>query len=568
MLYSILHKLNKSLLIACMILFSHVSVSAGVTDLKLSTAQIFDVQWNISGGKLNASGFNYIYSSVNYSTQTTSAARWTAAQTADASANGRYIGFFNSTTNPGTYGMAVFNSDGSTYKLINNTGSFRTLADGAIFYNGNGMWGTLITTKQGYSLGASAQFTLTQEYPTNTQLQAYTPPSSTPLAAGQTAAPAGPPPPAPTAIYMNNATVKITRAIPTTSNSPPGEGPNNAFDNNSSTKYLNFDKKNAGVTVQLNTGRVVTGFTITTANDFSGRDPTSYKLYGSNDGVTWTLVKQDALTLSNNRFATSAVIDVGNTTAYAYYFMLFPTTKAGDGCGLDCDSMQIAELTYYYDANSTTTSTASSNTIVDPVAAASTPVYSSGITASQQTRKTTNLNENPLGHNAQVTIVGDDNIVNIQQIGGRHFVSVDVQGNVNNIDILQTSTVNARHYMEAKVIGGNNDLILQQRDTSKTQFVEVLGNNNSVTTNQKGIGSHYLDVRVTGNDHTAGIIQDGAGNHRATVHLSGTQPWNFNLNQNGNTSQTYSLPHTMSDGSGVNGTCSAIGGCNLTINQQ
>jgi len=165
---------------------------AAITDLKLSTAQIFDVQWYISAGKLNASGFNYIYSSINYATQTASAARWTAAQTADAGSNGRYIGFFASTTNPGTYGMAVFNSDGTKYKIINNTGSFRALADGAIFYNGNGMWGTLITTAAGYSLGSSGQFTVTQDYPTNTQLQAYVPPSSTPLAAGQTAAPAAP----------------------------------------------------------------------------------------------------------------------------------------------------------------------------------------------------------------------------------------------------------------------------------------------------------------------------------------------------------------------------------------
>ena len=92
---------------------------AAITDLKLSTAQIFDVQWYISGGKLYASSFNYIYASVNYSTQTTSASRWTAAQTSDANSNGRYIGFFNSTTNPGTYGMAVFNSDGTKYKIIN-----------------------------------------------------------------------------------------------------------------------------------------------------------------------------------------------------------------------------------------------------------------------------------------------------------------------------------------------------------------------------------------------------------------------------------------------------------------
>jgi hypothetical protein len=395
MLYSILSRLSKPLLVACMFLFSHLSVSAGVTDLRLSTAQIFDVQWNISGGKLNTSGFNYIYSSINYDTQTTSAARWTAAQTTDAGSNGRYISFFHSTTHPGTYGMAVYNSDGSMYKLINNTGSFRTLADGAIFYNGNGMWGTLITTKQGFNYGASASFTITQEYPTNAQLEAYVPDSTTPLAAGETASSSPPPPP------------------------PP------------------------------------------------------------------------------------------------------PT-----------------------------------------------PVYSSGITTQQQTRKTNNLNLNPLGHNTQVNILGDDNIVNIQQIGGRHFVAVDVQGNVNDIEILQTSTVGARHYMEARVVGSNNDLILHQRDSSKTQFVEVMGTHNSVTAYQRGTGNHYLDVRVTGDNHTAGIVQDGSGSHKATVHLDGSQPWNFNLNQNSSTGQTYSLPHGMSDGSTVSGTCSAIGGCNLTVNQQ
>ena len=176
------------------LLFVCSNVFAGITDLKLSTAQIFDVQWYISGGTLNASGFNYIYASIDYSTQTASAARWTAAQTADANSNGRYIGFFNSTTNPGTYGMAVFNSDGTRYKTINNTGSFAALANGAIFYNGNGMWGTLITTGQGYTNGQSGSWAVTQENPNNSQLQAYTPPSSAPLAAGQTA-----PPPAPAA---------------------------------------------------------------------------------------------------------------------------------------------------------------------------------------------------------------------------------------------------------------------------------------------------------------------------------------------------------------------------------
>jgi hypothetical protein len=561
MLYSILRRLSKVTLLLAIVLISNVSFAA-LTDVKFGRYQIADSQWNVNAC-LNTTTCQI------YSKQPGTAYKipWTNGQVQWAA--GDYVKFDLSGNGSHPYTAKQYDSAGNIKSTLGNGKVVNMGADYFFFVGSDNNTGQLFSGSSGMSNTSGVTWTGTLN-PTIAQADTYANQSysTTPLAPGQTAAPAGPPPPAPTAIYMNNATVKITRAIPTTNNSPAGEGPNNAFDNNPNTKYLNFDKKNAGVTVQLNTGRVVTGFTVTTANDFSGRDPTSYKLYGSNDGVTWTLIKEDTIALSNNRFATSSVISVGNTTAYAYYFMLFPTTKAGEGCGLNCDSMQIAELTYYYDANSTTTSTATSNTIVDPVTAASTPVYSSGITTQQQTRRTTNLNENPLGHNAQVDISGDDNIVNIQQIGGRHFVSVDVQGNVNNIDILQTSTVNARHYMEARVIGSNNDLILQQRDTSKTQFVEVIGNNNSVTTNQKGAGSHYLDVKVTGNNHTAGVVQDGSGNHKATVHLDGTQPWNFQLNQNGNTSQTYSLPHTMSDGTGVNGTCSAIGGCNLTVNQQ
>ena len=100
------------------VFFLSSSVGASILDAKFGVAQIFDVQWNISGGNLNASGFNYIFAAVNYSTQTDSAARWTSAQATDASSNGRYVAFFNSVTTPGTYGLAVFNSDGTQYKII------------------------------------------------------------------------------------------------------------------------------------------------------------------------------------------------------------------------------------------------------------------------------------------------------------------------------------------------------------------------------------------------------------------------------------------------------------------
>jgi hypothetical protein len=537
---------------------------AAITDLKLSTAQIFDVQWYISGGTLHASGFSYIFASVNYATQTNSAARWTAAQTADANSNGRYIGFFNSTTNPGTYGMAVFNSNGSIYKIINNTGSFRALANGAIFYNGNGMWGTLITTGQGYSLGQSGSWSVTQDNPTNSQLQAYVPPSSTPLAAGQTA----PPPAVATPIYNNSSNVNITNHYPTSNNSPSGEGASRAFDNNPNTKYLNFDKQNAGVTIKLNAGRVVNEFTLTTANDFSGRDPTSYKLYASNDGVNWTLIQEGPLSLSNDRFWTSPKIPVTNTTAYVYYYIFFPTTKSGEGCGLNCDSMQIAEITFYYNSGNTATSTATGTGSVTNPGSVPTPVYSSGINPTQAGRRSANLAQTT-GNNANVSIVGNNNSVEVEQIGGGHYASVDIDGNSNSVDTLQTTATSARHYLEANVDGNSNTLLLQQRDTNKNMFVSIYGDYINLTVNQKGLGNHYLEMNMIGDDHVASIVQDGSGNHAATIQLeNGGGAWNFQLSQNGSTNQTYSLPHGLSNGNTVSGVCSTPSGCNLTVNQQ
>jgi len=154
---------------------------ADITTGKFSTAQMFDIKWNISGGKLNASGFNYLMRSVP------SATRMSSGDYEAIKAANQYFAFFDSTTNPGTFGMALYNSDGSLSEVIHNTGTFRVLADGAIFYLGNGNWGTLITTAQGYSIGDAAQFTIEQESPTNEEMSNWVPDSTTPLETGQTA---------------------------------------------------------------------------------------------------------------------------------------------------------------------------------------------------------------------------------------------------------------------------------------------------------------------------------------------------------------------------------------------
>ncbi len=165
---------------------------ADITTGKFSTAQIFDVQWNISGSTLNTSGYTYLYRSVP------SASRMTSTDYTNITNAGQYFAFFDSTTNPGTYGMALYNSDGTTAEVIHNTGSFRALADGAIFYLGDGFWGTLITTAQGYNLGDSASFTVEEEYPSNTTMAGWVPDSTAPLAAGETASA-----PAPTPVYRS-----------------------------------------------------------------------------------------------------------------------------------------------------------------------------------------------------------------------------------------------------------------------------------------------------------------------------------------------------------------------------
>ena len=547
MFRSILSKLSSAILVY----FIFVSAAfAAITDGKFGINQIFDVQYYWSGTTLHASNFIAPYNK-NFQTVTVTA--------------GQYFQFFASTTNPGKYGLKLMNSNGTQHSIVHDHGDITALGNGAIFYIGSGFFGNVISTAQGYNYGASASFTNMDTSVSSADLNNYTFASSTPLAAGQTA---GPPPPVPTAIYNNSSNVYITNHYPTSNNSPAGEGATQAFDNNPNTKYLNFDKQNAGVTIKLNAGRVVNEFTLTTANDFSGRDPTSYKLYASNDGVNWTLIQEGPLSLSNDRFWTSPKISVTNTTAYVYYYIFFPTTKSGEGCGLNCDSMQIAEITFYYDSNNTTTSTATGTGSVTNPGSVPTPVYSSGINPTQAMRRSANLAQTT-GNNANVSIVGNNNSVEVEQIGGGHYASVDIDGNSNSVDTLQTTATSSRHYLEATVDGNSNTLLLQQRDTNKNMFVSIYGDYINLTVNQKGLGNHYLEMNMIGDDHVASIVQDGSGNHAATIQLeNGGGAWNFQLSQNGSTNQTYSLPHGLSNGNTVSGVCSTPSGCNLTVNQQ
>ncbi len=555
-------KILLSLLLLCLNSF------AAITDGKFGINQLFDVQYWWNGNTLNASSFIAPYDK-NFNTVTVT--------------TGQYFQFFASTTNPGTYGLKLMNSDGTFNRVIHDTGDITALGSGAIFYIGSGFFGNVITTAQGYNYGASAQFTNMDTSVTSSDLSSYTYASTTPLAAGQTAAPATPTVDWKT-IKTNSTPVVISNIYPTSNNSPAGEGATNAFDNNTGTKYLNFDKKNAGVTVRLSQGRVVQKFTVTTANDFSGRDPTSYKLYGSNDGVNWTLIKQDSLSLSETRYWTSPEITVANTTAYVYYFILFPTTKSGDGCGLNCDSMQIAEVTYYYDLNDGVTSTdlAAGTTPANPGQAGSvcSDCMSSNITATQLATLNaarTRRDATGLGNRVDLYSDGSGNSVTIEQVGnynrvqgigggdarvagfgtavtinqgdtlsGRNLIELYVQGNGNNITIDQArnTTTGARDGVESgghitmlSLTGDVNTMVLRQgnnggANSGHFMYVGVQGSQNNGTVKQSADGGKQAFISVTGNQDVFNVQQYGTGTHYLDLTLTGNGN-NANITQSG-----------------------------------
>ena len=546
------------------------AANAAITDAKFSTAQVFDVQYNWSGDTLNASGFTRPFYSAS------GIGQLSTTYINDMNANNRTFGFFDSTTNPGTYGFAVYNSDGSVYEVIHNTGTFSALGDGAIFYLGDGSWGTVISTAEGFSYGDSATFTSMDRSVDSNDLQSYSYASTTPLADGETAAPAAPA--GPTYVSVNSL---ITTVYPTTNNSPAGEDASKAVDNNTTNKYLNFDKESAGFTVKLSTGRVVKALQFTTANDFELRDPTKFSLYGSNDGVNWTVVVENQdITLPSDRNTTTDAVAITNTNAYVYYFIVFPELKSstdpscvgqnwaeGSNEWQACNSVQIAEVTFLMEDGDTTTSTDTGNGGVSNPSMTGETARSS-ITSVQQAQVAAAF-AITTGNNIDLTIIGSTNDVDITQLSDGNYLLMYLEGNNNVTDITQSGTNTDRNFADINIVGSNNSLtFLQQGASNKTAYLDIDGSYSTFNITQQGTGEHFLDLTSLGDDATVTVLQEGAGNHNAIVALENAGGnWNFNLTQSGDVNQLYSLPNELSDNAMVSGVCTS-GTCNMTINQQ
>jgi hypothetical protein len=133
------------------------------------------------------------------------------------------------------------------------------------------------------------------------------------------------------------------------SRSPAAEQVPNAIDNNLLTKYLNFGNDTdttapfvgpVGFTVKTKAGAsVVTGVALTSANDAPERDPAAYKLEGSKDGTTFTLISEGTVPAFTARFVRQEIM-FANTQAYTSYRVTIPSVANN----ATANSMQVAEV--------------------------------------------------------------------------------------------------------------------------------------------------------------------------------------------------------------------------------
>jgi hypothetical protein len=524
------------------------SQATGLADLKFGRYQIADSQWNVSACM-------YTTTCQIYSKNPGTAYKipWTNGQLSWAS--GDYVAFAatGNATNP--WNAVQYNSAG-TQKAVMGTGHIINMGTDYFFFVGNdNNTGQLFSMTSGFANTSGLTWTGTLN-PTVAQVNTYaTNGSTTPLAAGQTAAPAGP--------VWTSVRPLITSVTPTSNNSPTAERAPNAVDGDVNTKYLNFDKANAGFTIKLSQGKVLAQIKFTTANDFEPRDPASYSLYGSNDGTTWTkIVDSQAISLPSARYSDSPTYSITNTNAYVYYYIQFNTTKDMSNCGLACDSVQIGEVTLYYDSNNTTTSTATGSTIVDPVTAGS--LCCGGTSApfnadtTNNSKITTFVNRTTADSQVHIEQIGTSNTIVVNQTGTKNnYTKIYNNGYSNDITVNQSGTANtAVNYVDLTIGNGAsssyNDVSITQQSTggAKGAFVNISGNSNTLVLQQKDNGSHYSEVTLSGGNKNVDILQQGSASHMSRVTLTGL-PVDLSLSQSGSTQQFYS----------INFNCATSGGC-------
>ena len=117
-----------------------------------------------------------------------------------------------------------------------------------------------------------------------------------------------------------------------------GYAKDKAYNNILTDKWADYSKT-TWLQFQFSTARVYTSYTLTSAFDLPARDPKTWTLQGSNNGITWTTLSSK----SNESFASRGLTKTytfTNTTAYTYYKLVVTANNGDNGF------TQLAEISF------------------------------------------------------------------------------------------------------------------------------------------------------------------------------------------------------------------------------
>ncbi|MCH2193963.1 discoidin domain-containing protein [Kordia sp.] len=143
-------------------------------------------------------------------------------------------------------------------------------------------------------------------------------------------------------------------------NSPGGKAIQNVIDQNSNTKYLDFNAFD-GIGFQvdlLGVAHTAIAMEIVTANDAPERDPANYEIFGSNDGTIFTSIATGSIPCVSTRFSIR-IFSFTNTNSYSYYRLNFTGT-----CGTSSIT-QIANVQLFESMGDSPVITCSANITVN-----------------------------------------------------------------------------------------------------------------------------------------------------------------------------------------------------------
>jgi hypothetical protein len=503
-----------------LVLISGNAHATGLTDLKFGRYQIADSQWNVSA--CTQTNTCQIYSK---NPGTAYKIPWTSGQIQWAT--GDYIGFLdNSNKDANNPWLAVQYGSNGVAKTNMGTGHIINMGSDYFFFVGNDNdTGQLFSMTQGFANTSGVTWTGTRN-PTTAQVNQYAAGgSTTPLSAGQTAAPPQSSQPTVTGTSTSNSTSSSS----TTSNSFQGTLVNDiTYSGGTIAGYVSivYGTDDTTITTTTTTPVTTTTYSDGTSTTTTGSSTTSqtvtdtYNVWKAYQIPSWSytipVVSGNSVYLNQSGSNPQVVIEqagqynavagINNPNAYLVgnNNSLVIRQSGSDNLALvkvsgNNNAVQIPQGYYHNWANGAE--------------------YPASGSASDI---------------ALVSILGNSNWAFIPQQGYRN---------------LATSTTNGN---------GNNNTIVQYGNDNKAYNI-INGDGNSLGSWQQGNGN-LSTISITGNGNHASTTQTGNNNSSTITLVNAGGPSSVNVTQTNNGTGQGNLLSIQQQ-------CATLNGCSVTINQ-